>query len=135
VKFLLDANVLSEATKVAPNAAVVAWLRKHQASSVIDAVVLGEIRTGILTLPRGKKREALLAWFEQGVQVVECVPWDAETGMAWAELISSLRRRGRSMPLLDSMIAASALRHGLTVASRNDRDFRAAGVTVVNPFA
>jgi toxin FitB len=135
VKFLLDANVLSEATKPVPNASVVRWLRQHQGSSVIDAVVLGEIRSGILLLPRGKKREALLAWFAHGVQVLECLPWDAETAMEWAALIASLRKRGKAMPLLDSLFAATALRHNLAIVSRNERDFRAAGVKVVNPFA
>jgi toxin FitB len=134
VKFLVDANVLSEGTKLSPNVTAMRWLRQHQASCVIDALILGEIRTGILVLPRGKKRETLLAWFEQGTQILECLPWDAETGLVWADLVASLRKRGKVMPILDSLIAATALRHNLTIASRNERDFRAAGVKIVNPF-
>jgi toxin FitB len=134
LKFLVDANVLSEATKRAPDAAVLRWLRHNQASSVVDAVILGEILTGILLLPRGKKREALLVWFKEGVQFLECLPWDGKTSMVWAELIASLRKRGKTIPILDSLIAATALRHNLTIASRNEKDFRAAGVKVLNPF-
>lgn len=65
---------------------------------------------------------------------IVCLPWDATIALRWAELISDLRRSGRSMPLADSMIAATALTHGLTVVTRNGKDFEKAGLSVVNPF-
>jgi predicted nucleic acid-binding protein len=69
------------------------------------------------------------------VERLECLPWEAETGIRWAELLAGLRRSGRSMPIKDSLIAATALVHGLVVATRNHTDFEKAGVKVVNPFS
>ena len=133
--FLVDANVLSEPTKPGPNPGVVAWLSAHEAEIVIDAVVLGELSVGILGYPSGRKRLALEHWFDLVVHTIECLPWDAGVSLRWARLVAQLRRKGQSLPLLDSMIAATALHHGLTVATRNTRDFTRAGVTVVDPFA
>ena len=133
--YLVDANVLSEPTKVAPDLRVVAWLRRHERELVVDPIVLGEIRFGIVRLPRGRRREHLDRWFESAVKRLVCLSWDASTGLRWASLLADLRRAGRAMPIKDSMIAATALVHGLTVASRNVADFSNAGVRVVNPFA
>lgn len=132
--YLVDANVLSEPTKPAPDANAVDWLNAHEGSFVVDAVVLGEICAGILALPRGRKRAALDQWFEAVVQTLDCLPWDAAVSRRWAQLVVDLRRKGHTLPVLDAMIAASALAHHLTVATRNVRDFRKAGVKVVDPF-
>jgi predicted nucleic acid-binding protein len=134
VTFLVDANVLSEPTKPSPNPNVVGWLRDHEPEIVVDPIVLGELRFGILMLPRGKRRMALERWFDGGVQRIECLPWEASTGMRWAELLARLRASGRALPIKDSLIAATALVHGLTVATRNRTDFEKAGVKVVDPF-
>jgi toxin FitB len=66
VKYLVDANVLSEPTKPRPDPRVVAWLRAHEQDIAVDPVILGELRFGILVLPKGKKRTALERWFEEG---------------------------------------------------------------------
>jgi len=133
--FLVDANVLCEPTRPAPTARVVDWLAANEPDLVIDAIVLGEISAGVLALPTGRKRTRLLAWLDSVALSVECVPWDAAVSRRWAELVAGVRRKGRSLPLLDSMIAATALEHGFTVATRNVADFEKAGVQVVDPFA
>lgn len=135
MKFLVDANVLSEATKPSPSPKVVAWLRRHESELAIDSIVLGELRLGILLLPRGRRRSALEAWFETRVETLVCLPWDAAAALKWAALLAELRMKGTAMPLKDSMIAASAARHRLTVATRNTTDFRQANVPLVDPFA
>jgi toxin FitB len=132
--YLVDANVLSEPTKPVPDAKVVGWLSAHEGDFVVDSIVLGELCLGILALPSGHKRTQLEAWFETVAQTIECLPWDAAVSRRWARLVSDLRRKGRAMPLLDSMIAACALEHDLTVATRNVRDFRKADVQVHDPF-
>jgi predicted nucleic acid-binding protein len=134
MNFLVDVNVISEVTKPDPSERVVAWLKANEAKLALDPVVLGEIRLGILLLPKGQRQKALDAWFNERVGTMVCVPWDAATALRWAELLAGLRKRGKAMPLKDSMIAATALTHGLIVATRNVRDFREAGVAVVNPF-
>jgi predicted nucleic acid-binding protein len=134
VKYLVDANVLSEPTRPDPRPAVVAWLRRHERAIAVDPVVLGEIRFGILLLPRGKRRARLERWFDEGVRRLQCLPWEAETGLRWAELLARLRGSGRAMPIKDSLIAATALAHRLVVVTRNVADFEKAGCGVVNPF-
>jgi predicted nucleic acid-binding protein len=134
VSFLVDANVLSEPTKPDPDPKVVQWLRDHERELVVDPVILGEIRFGILLLTRSKRRTRLERWFEEGVSRIRCLPWGASSGLRWAELLASLRKSGRAMPIKDSLIASTALVHELTVATRNQPDFEKAGVDVVNPF-
>jgi len=133
--YLVDANVLSEPTRPAPADCVVEWLRQNEREIAVDPVILGEIRFGILLLARGKRREGLERWFDAGVRRLRCLPWETDTGMKWAELLARLRAAGRTMPIKDSLIAATALVHGLTVATRNTADFEKAGVKVVDPFA
>jgi len=134
VKYLVDANVLSEPTKPSPDARVVDWLRAHEPDIAVDPVILGELRFGILILPRGKKRMALERWFDAGVGHLHCLPWDADTGLKWAELLAHLRKTGKAMPIKDSFIAATAMAHGLAVVTRNYIDFAKAGVRVIDPF-
>jgi hypothetical protein len=134
VKYLVDANVLSEPTKPSPDPRVVAWLRAHERDIAVNPVILGELRFGILILPKGRKRVALERWFDAGAGVLHCLPWDADTGLKWAELLARLRTTGKAMPLKDSLIAATALVHGLAVATRNRSDFLNAGVRIVDPF-
>jgi toxin FitB len=135
VRYLVDANVLSEPTRPEPDSKVLAWLRRSEREIAVDPIILGEVQFGILLLPRGKKRASLERWFEAGVQRLQCLPWDRETGMRWAQLLAQLRTKGRAMPIKDSLIAATALNHGLTVVTRNRADFEAAGVRIFDPFA
>src|SRR5439155_101522 len=88
----------------------------------------------ILLLPRGKRRTSLERWFDSGVQGLRCLTWEAGTGLRWAELLATLRASGRAMPVKDSLIAATALVHGLIVATRNRADFEKARVKIVDPF-
>ena len=135
MSYLVDANVLSEATRPAPDPSVVDWLRRNESAVVIDPVILGEIRFGSLLLPRGARRTRLERWFAQGVRRFHCVPWDAATGLRWAELLADLRTRGRSMPITDSLIAATALVHDLPLATLNRQDFESVGVRLADPRA
>lgn len=131
--YLVDANVLSEATRPDPDRRVVEWLQSNEAELAVDPIILGEVRFGILLLARGRRRTRLERWFEEGVGRMYCIPWEASTGLRLAELLANLRRSGRAMPVKDSLIAATALSHDLTVATLNRRDFEAAGVPIVDP--
>lgn len=133
--YLVDANVLSEATKRTPDTRAVGWLRRHERDIVVDPIILGEIRFGILLLPAGRRRRRLERWFDEGVRRVTCLPWDVAVGLRWARLLADLRAAGRSMPVKDSLVAATALARDLAVVTRNRRDFESAGVRLVDPFA
>jgi predicted nucleic acid-binding protein len=135
VIYLVDANVLSEATRAKPEAKVVAWLRQNESELAVDPIILGEIRFGIHLLPAGKRRRRLETWFKDGVAKIACLPWGAETGLRRAKLLADLRSAGKAMSIKDSLIAATALVHGLTIATRNQADFRVAGVKLLDPFA
>jgi toxin FitB len=133
-RYLVDANVLSEATKPAPDERVIDWLGRNEPELAVDPVILGEIRFGIILLARGRRRSRLERWFEEGVQRLQCIPWEASTGLRWAELLATLRAQGRAMPIKDSFIAATALAHDMAVVTLNRRDFDAAGVSIVDPL-
>lgn len=133
MRYLVDANVLSEATKPQPDPRVVDWLAREERELAIDPIILGELRFGILLLPRGRRRNRLEHWFNDGAARLHCVAWDACTGLRWAKLLSDLRAAGRAMPIKDSLIAATALTHGLAIATLNLRDFAAAGVELIDP--
>ena len=134
MKFLVDANVLSEATKPNPNPTVVGWLAAHETQLAINPIVLGELRFGILLLPKGKRRSELLAWLDSGIRYLQMLDFDATTSENWAQLLADLRKQGRAMPVKDSLIAATARQFQLPIATRNAKDFAFAGVKVVNPF-
>ena len=132
--YLVDANVLSEPTKQTADRKVVAWLGANETNLVVDSIIIGELRIGILALPRGRKRDRLEQWYETVVETIDCIPWDATISRRWAALVVELKRKGETVPLLDGMIAATALQHDLIVATRNSRDFQKTGVKTLNPF-
>jgi len=134
VKYLVDANLLSEGVKSSPALATLDWLRDHRGQIAVNPVILGELHYGILILPPGRRRTQLRQWLADGVKGLRVLDIDANTALIWASLLAELRRKGRAMPVKDSLIAATARQYDLAVATRNSEDFRHAGVTVVNPF-
>lgn len=132
--YLLDTNVVSELRRPKPNARVVSWLESVDARDLlISAVTLGEIQAGIeITREQdpAKARE-LEAWADRVERTQAIVPMDARCFRAWAAL---MHRRSEDL-IEDAMIAATALVHGLTVVTRNVRDFVPFGVPVLDPFA
>lgn len=135
MKYLVDANVLSEPTKPQPDANVVDWLRAYEAELVVNPIVLGELEYGILLLPSSRRRTRLSKWFAQGVANIRVLEIDAATAAAWARLLAELRHNGREMPVKNSLIAATARQHRLTVATRNVSHYENAGVQLVNPLS
>ncbi len=132
--FLVDVNVLSEPTKPKGERRVLDWLVANEHKSAIDPIVIGEIWEGITGLPEGQRKARLVDWFHRAPRTLPCLPWTAETAIIWAELRHDVRKAGFTVPLKDTMIAATARCQGLTVATRNVGDFARCGVPVVNPF-
>lgn len=132
--YLVDVNVLCEPTKQSPNPKVQTWLIAHRAELVVDPIIMGEIWEGIVRLPDGKRKESLSEWYRQSGSAIVCLPWTQEIGVVWGELSAEVTQKGFTIPAEDTMIAATAKHHGLTVATRNVTDFTRCGVPVVNPF-
>ncbi len=134
MKFLVDANVLCEPTKPLSEHKVEDWLNAHEAELVATPIVMGEIWRGVDALPDGKKKAGLVEWFVSLRSRMLSLDWTVETAMVWAEMVNRVKRAGYTVGIMDTMIAASAKSHGLTVATRNVDDFTRCGVPVVNPF-
>jgi toxin FitB len=132
--YLLDTNVVSELRKQRPHGAVVAWLRSLDPRDLnISAVTFGELQAGIeITRERDAPKAAEIeAWVDRVSEVWNILPMDAATFRMWAKLMH--RRSDHLME--DAMIAATARVHGLRVVTRNVKDFRDFGVSVLNPYA
>ena len=132
--YLLDTDVVSELRRPKPHGAVVAWLRGVEDADLhLAAVSLGEIQAGMeITREQDPAKAAEIeAWLELVAGSWNVLAADGRVFRAWARLM-----HGRDDRLIeDALIAATAQVHGLTVVTRNVRDFRPFGVTVLDPFA
>ena len=139
MNYLLDTNVLSEATRAIPDTRVAEWLsRRDHGSCFISVVSTAEIRKGILMLPRGKKRQLLDGWLAEELLPAfagRILPLGEEEMNSWATLQAEAEKAGRRLPVVDSLIAATALCHGLTLATRNIQDFQHSRIPVLNPWS
>jgi toxin FitB len=137
MKWLLDTNVISEPGKRRPEPKVVDWLDSlDEWECALSVITVGEIEKGIHALPTGpmrRKREAGLAILRRRF-AGRILPVDERVAAKWGELMGEADRGGRPLPAIDNLIAATAVVHGLTLATRDIGDI-APGVRVVNPFA
>lgn len=134
MKFIADANLLSEPTKPEPSPQVLEWLRRNEEHLAVTPIILGELEYGILLLPTSKRKKQLEVWFEKIRSTACCLDFDSQVASSWAHLLAHLKSQGHAMPIKDSLIAASAIAHNLTLATRNTRDFKNAKVPLINPF-
>ena len=131
--YLLDTNVVSELRRPRPHGAVLRWMTEVPADQLLlSAVTVGEVQAGIeITREQDRRKaESLEAWLEQVVATYSVLPMDAAAFREWARL----KHRKSDSLLEDAMIAATAIVHGLTVATRNLRDFEGFSVLLLNPF-
>lgn len=137
-RYLLDTNIISNIVKPKPSDALLAWMTaRRDVDLFIASLTVAEIRRGILEKPRGKKRDALDAWFSgpEGPQALfagRILPFDDKAGLVWARLMAEGTAAGRPRSGLDMIIAAVAGANDCVVVTDNERDF--AGLQIVNPM-
>jgi predicted nucleic acid-binding protein len=134
VSFLLDTNVVSETRRKAPDPKVVAWVSQADPSELfISAMTLGEIAKGVAL--RAKQSQAQAAGLEQWLAETRTdyanriIAIDADIAEAWGRLDAK-----RNLPVIDGLLAATALVRGMTLVTRNVRDVADAGITLLNPW-
>lgn len=137
MKVLLDTCTVAELRKPKPNPAVVAAIQAiPDAELFLSVLSLGEIAKGVGLLAASKRREALAAWLAtlENQFSDRILGLDVETAKLWGELTARAQKKGVVIPATDGLLAATALRHGLHVMTRNESDFKASGARIVNPW-
>ena len=136
MSYLLDTNVLSELRRKLPDARVAHWFSQRPATTLyLSVLTLGEIRKGIEVLPDPARRLTLLDWLETRLPAFfagRILPIDAAVADRWGRMAA---QAGRPVPAIDSLLAATAEQHGLTLVTRNLRDVKGLAVQVINPWA
>ena len=137
-RYLLDTNIISNVTRPAPSASLMAWMADQLDEDLfISSLSIAEVRRGILEMPAGRKRAQLEAWFlsPEGPQALfagRVLPFDEDAGLVWARLMADGTAAGRPRSALDMIIAAIAEANRCVVVTDNERDF--VGVEILNPM-
>ncbi len=138
MSFLLDTNVVSEWVKPEPAPTVIDWLSDVDEDDVfLSVVTLAELRRGVDPLPAGRRRQQLDRWLREDLADRfhgRILAIDVLVGDAWGRLMARASRAGRTVGSVDGFIAATAEAHGLTLVTRNVRDFERLGVELLNPW-
>lgn len=138
MSFLLDTNVVSELIARRPDPNVVHWVEGQDTETVfLSVITVGELNRGIQRLPDSRRKKAISNWLNGDLLVRfgdRILPLDVPVMMTWGALVARMEAGGRLIPAIDSLLAATALEHGLIVATRNVHDFEATGVSIINPW-
>ncbi|HKQ37098.1 MAG TPA: PIN domain-containing protein [Verrucomicrobiae bacterium] len=135
MKWLLDADVLSQPIKTHGNRTVIEWLEREQADCYTSTIVIAQIAYWVRT-KQGRTRSRLQEWLTRSLEVLEgrVLSFNIATAHVWADQKWLLEQASDPIPIEDSYIAATARRHDFTIVTGNDRDFRRPGLKVFNPF-
>ena len=138
MRLLLDTNVLSEVTRPLPETIVLEWLdRLDEDRTFISVVSIAEIRRGVALMAKGRKRDALAEWLARDLTARfehRIIPVEERVALTWGDLMSDAKRSGRGLSSMDGLIAATAIAHDLTLATRNIKDFEGFGIDLVDPW-
>jgi len=138
MSYLLDTCVLSELIKPQPDQNVSTWIEKIQESHLyISAITMGEIQKGISKLDTSKKKQSLQIWLQQDLTARfsgRILSVDAEISLEWGNMQGHAIRSGTTVPIIDSLIAATAKCHNLSLVTRNLDDFKNLPINLINPW-
>jgi tRNA(fMet)-specific endonuclease VapC len=138
MKYILDTNIVSELIAKQPNKQVIEWLQRLDPENLfLSVITMGEIRKGIEKLPESLRKKNIQAWFENELLMgfeERILTIDLSVILLWGELLGELEKKGRKLPPLDSLIAATTKYHNYTLVTRNTKDFKGIDILVFNPF-
>ncbi len=138
MKYILDTCVISELAKPAPNKKVISWVtRNNEENFYLSTLTFGELHKGISKLSHSKRKKTLHQWVEYELKerfenrIIEV---DLKVAKVWGEIQGEAELKGRPMPAIDSLIAATGVAHDLIVVTRNSSDMEQSGVSLFNPW-
>jgi predicted nucleic acid-binding protein len=134
--YLVDSNALCESSKARPDPVVLQWLADHDAELHVSVLSLGEMLKGIHLMDTGNRRHEIERWYQRIERWAtnRLLSMDATVMTTWAHFYAKHQRAGRKLPLMDSLLAATALQHNLTIVTRNTSDFPD-DVPLLNPWS
>lgn len=135
---VVDTNVISELWRIAPDSRVLAWMDAQAIETLhLSAVTVAELRYGIAAMPEGRRRtiyQERLAHEVLPAFAGRVLAFDLDAAKAYADLMASAKTQGKAIAKADGYIAATAMAHGLMVATRDTRAFEAGGLKTINPW-
>ena len=134
MSWLVDTNVISELSRKAPHAGVSQWLVEHQDDLFLSVLTLGELEKGLMQATDAIRKARLARWIRKDVPEWfegRILPVDERVAIRWGQLVGSLRN---PVPAIDTLLAATALTHQLTLATRNTADLGRTGADIFNPW-
>jgi toxin FitB len=138
MNYLLDTNVISELVAKQPNTRLLQWIDTLDPQSVyLSVITIGELRKGIEKLPDSKRKDTLRDWLHTDLLLRfsgRILILDIAVMLTWGTLTGQLERAGKSLSAIDSLIAALAVHHNYTLVTRNEDDFKATGIMLINPW-
>jgi len=139
MNYLLDTCLISELAKSEPSKKVVDWvLRENETNFYVSVLTFGELHKGIEELPESKKKEKLRIWVENELRnrfQNRIIGIDIRVSITWGKIQSIAEKKGKPMPAIDSLIAATGIAHGMMVVTRNISDMEQSGVDLFNPWS
>jgi predicted nucleic acid-binding protein len=138
MNYLLDTCLISELSKTKPDKKVVDWvLSENETAFYVSVLTFGELHKGIEKLPESQKKEELRVWIESELKdrfQNRIVGIDMHVSILWGKIQCIAEKKGKPMPVIDSLIAATGIAHDLIVVTRNVSDMEQSGVRLLNPW-
>ena len=138
MSYLIDTCCISELVKKKPNRNVLKWFAdKDELSMFLSVITFGELRKGIEELPDSQKKQELNRWVKEDLKhrfKNRTLNINFEEAKEWGKILATTEKNGKPLPAIDSLIAATAQVHDLSVVTRNTKDMEGSGVEIINPW-
>ncbi len=138
MRYLLDTNIISELVAKQPNQNVLDFISAiEEKDTYLSVITIGEIKSGIENIKSIEKKIKLIKWFEEDLLLRfqnRIVNIDKDIMIVWGKINQSLKSKGKTLPIMDSLIASSCIYNNFTLITRNEKDFQNLDINIINPF-